>query len=462
MPIINISDFILIILSLIFIYSLFSIFKKNKKINFIIMLLLLLSLILVSSYLFLLSTNILILNLFHIFRFSLFFISFFSFLFILILILSFEKETQYFYTLLSLVIIGVLLIPIANSLITIFLALELISISTSFLILSKNEYKLESAVKLFLLSAISISIFAFAIVLIFPYNAQLTLTNIINNNIISSNYFIELALILFIVALGFESALFPFNFWVPDVYQASESNITALISGINKSVAFVAIILVLFIVFISYKQLFSTILSVLAILTMFFGNLIALVQKNIKRLLAYSSISQAGYILIGIATLTQYGLQASIFQIFAHAFMIIGAFSIIFWLQKQHNLNTISDYKGLSSRNNFAAISLTILMLSMAGIPPLLGFYGKFLLFSSAINANMLLLALIGILNSFISIYYYGKVITAMYRKTRAKIISFDKQALIVASVCVFIIISLGIYPQPLIHITQIISSTIL
>ncbi len=460
--IINLSYFILFLLSIIFIFSLYSIFNKNKKINFIAVFVLLSLVMITSAYLFFMNTNIILLNLFHLFGFSLFFIFFFSFLFILILILSFKRETEQFYSLLGLVIIGVLLIPIANSLITIFLALELISISTSFLILSKNEYKLESAIKLFLLSAISIAIFAFAMVLIFPYNSQLSLTSLVSNNLITSNYFVELSIILFIVALGFESALFPFNFWVPDVYQGSESNITALISGINKSVAFIAIILILFIVFSSYRQFFSMILFILAILTMFFGNLLALVQKNVKRLFAYSSISQAGYILIGLAAVTQYGLEASTFQIVAHAFMIIGVFSIIFFIQKEHNLNTIEDYNGLSSRNGFAAISLTILMLSMAGIPPLLGFYGKFLLFSSAISANMLILAIIGILNSFISIYYYGKLITSMYRKREVKQISLSKQSIIVVSICLIIIIGIGIYPQPLIHITRIISSMII
>jgi NADH:ubiquinone oxidoreductase subunit 2 (subunit N) len=182
---------------------------------------------------------------------------------------------------------------------------------------------------------------------------------------------------------------------------------------------------------------------------MFFGNILALVQTSVKRMFAYSSIAQAGYIIIGIAAATEFSLEASIFYIIAHAFMIIGAFAIVMWLESK-NIRTIDEYNGLSSRSKFAAVSLTILMLSMAGIPPLIGFTGKLLLFSSALSANLALLAVIGIINSFISIYYYAKVMNVMYSRKTVSQLRIEPYIATVVLICVLFVIIFGIFPQPI------------
>jgi NADH:ubiquinone oxidoreductase subunit 2 (chain N) len=195
------------------------------------------------------------------------------------------------------------------------------------------------------------------------------------------------------------------------------------------------------------SQLISTIFFVLSIFTMFFGNLIALIQKSVKKMLAYSSISQAGYIFIGISAATKMGISGSIFYIIAHMLMIIGAFSIVFWLES-NNIRTIEEYGGLKDRNLFAAVTLTILMLSMAGIPPLIGFAGKFILFSSAVYSNDVLLAVIGIINSFISIYYYAKVINQMFQKRLSPKIQIPANIAAVVFICTILVIFIGLYPQ--------------
>jgi NADH-quinone oxidoreductase subunit N len=281
------------------------------------------------------------------------------------------------------------------------------------------------------------------------------------NHSMKGDTLIMLALVLFVAALGFGAELFPFDLWVPDVYEGTPSYVTAMLSGVNKTVALVALLEILFVVFAAYKTTFSSIALLLSVMTMFFGNLVAITQKSVKRLLAYSSISQAGYILIGFAAATQFGIEAGIFQIIAHAFMIIGALAIVLWLES-NSLRTIGDYGGLNSRNRFAAASLTLLMLSMAGVPPFMGFVGKFLLFSSAIDSGMLILASIGILNSFISVFYYVRVISAMYSTSEHATLRMDPFVAAVVIAALVIILAFGIYPQPAIAAAQLASKALL
>ncbi|MDE1833069.1 MAG: NADH-quinone oxidoreductase subunit N [Candidatus Micrarchaeota archaeon] len=400
--------------------------------------------------------EITIANTLHAYPFSMFFIMAFSLLAVLVNILSYRYSTDYtaFSMLFSFIFMGMFLVSSANNLFSIMLGLEIVSIPAAFTILHSGKRHIEAAVKFFILSAISVAVLTFALALIFPYDLQMGLTYLAPNFQISSGYIIALAIIFIIAALGFEMAAFPFNLWVPDVYEGSPSNITAMLAGMNKKIAFVALIEILFVIFINYATEFSPIIVLLSILTMFFGNIVALSQANVKRMFAYSSVSQAGYIMIGLAAATQFGLEASAFQIVAHALMIIGAFAVIGWMESL-NIRSVSDYTGLHGRNQFAAGSLTVLMLSMAGIPPLMGFVGKFLLFSSAIDARLVALAVLGILNSFISIYYYARVINQMYTRKNSARIAAEPYAMAVALVAILFIFALGLYPQPLISLAH-------
>lgn len=387
----------------------------------------------------------------RVYPFSMLFVALFSALMILVNMLSYSGSTEYekLALLLSLSFIAAVLVSTAATTIVLLLALELIVVSASFMILIEGKHAVESAMKLFILGSISIAVLAFAIVSAIPFDPSFALARVVQSPIADASL-IMLSVALFIVSFGFDTALFPFNLWIPDVYEGAPAHVTSLLAGINKKVAFVAMMEVLVFLFIAYAHTFGPVLEIISILTMLFGNIVALAQTRVKRMLAYSSISQAGYILVGIATSTQAGISASIFYIIAHSFMIIGAFAIVLALEA-NNIRKIEDYSGLRSRNLFVACSLSILMLSMAGMPPLMGFIGKFLLFSSAISSGLISLAVAGILNSFISIYYYAKVINAMFSGKVQKKLRIKAGIAAVILVCVIVVVIVGIYPQPII-----------
>ena len=354
--------------------------------------------------------------------------------------------------LLSFVALGVFLVAFAYSIISILVGIEVVILATAFMILLNGKRYVEPSLKLFLLGAIATAAMTFALALLFRFDPTLALVQAAA----PATFILGLSFVMFIAAFSIEAAATPFNFWVPDVYEGSPGNITALLAGVNKKVAFIALLEIFVMVYGVYRAtpssmlpLASDIFFAIAVLTMFFGNLAALVQKNVKRLFAYSSISQAGYIFIGISAATHMGIESSIFYIVAHTFMIIGAFSIVFWLE-QRNISTMDEYSGLAGRNMFAAVALSILMLSMAGIPPLIGFAGKFLLFSSALGANDPMLAFLGIINSFISIFYYAKVINQMFLRKEEKSIAMDRNIAIAVGICLIVVIFVGIYPQVL------------
>ena len=341
---------------------------------------------------------------------------------------------------------GMYLVAFANSMVTILIGLELMTLPTAFMILFDRK-RIEAAAKLFIISAVSTAFFAFGLSVMLG-----------GGGIMLSNYpqsvVMLFAAVIFVAAVGFDSSVFPFNLWVPDVYDGASSHVTAMLGGINKKVGFAALMQILLIVFISYHSLFILV-AALSVLTMFFGNIVALAQTNVKRMLAYSSISQAGYILIGIAAATQYGAGASIFQIMAHMFAFIGILAVVMLMEKK-NRATINDFIGLSSENPIIAFSLAIFLLSFLGMPFTMGFIGKFLLFSSAVYAKLWWLALLGVINTAISLYYYSKLIIATYTgKASMRRIRAGIPVMAVVVFCLIVIIVFGIYPQPVIAAAQ-------
>ena len=396
-----------------------------------------------------------LLGIFGMYPFSTLFAALFMASGTLIYLISYRYSNDFtgFSALFGFMLVGVIGVAASTSLVTTVVGIELVALSTVFMIILDGKSRVEPAVKLFILGAIAISVLLFAVAMVFSYNPSLLLSGFTAPGLTTGSYILTLAIILFVAGFSFEASLFPFNLWVPDVYQGAPTNITAMLAGMNKKVAFVAIMTTFFVLLSKYSATFSPIFELLAILTMFFGNIMAFVQKDVKRLFAYSSISQAGYILIGIAVADSFGIEASIVQIAAHMFMIIGVFSIVLWLESR-GLRSIDDYSGLGYRSKFAGISLSIFMLSMAGVPPLLGFTGKLLLFSSAVDKGMLILAGLGILNSFMSIYYYGKVIGSMYSKKGVGSGKLFANGYIIAAVavCLAVVVLFGLYPGPIIH----------
>jgi NADH-quinone oxidoreductase subunit N len=322
---------LLIALAVLLIAGIASVIHKRNRLQLLISTGALLAITVVSVSMLLSNQSLLVTSLFSIYPFSMYFAALFSISLMMVNLLAYEYAGDYpaFSMLLGFAALGMFSIAMANSLITILLGVELMTLPTAFMIMINGKQYVEAAVKLFILAAISIAVLAFAIALVFPFNLQLSLSSLSSNPSINGNYLAVLALMLFITALAFDASLFPFNLWVPDVYTGAPAYIAAMLSGVNKKVAFAALFEILFVMMFPFSAVFAMVFQVLAIFTMFFGNLAALVQSNVKRLFAYSSISQAGYIALGFVAATQYGIEASLFQIVAHSFMIIGAFAIV-------------------------------------------------------------------------------------------------------------------------------------
>ncbi len=376
--------------------------------------------------------------------FSLFFLIIFTLGMLLINLLAFAFSEDYgdFAMLSVFALVGMYLVSLSNSLITIFIGLELASIPAVFmLMLSKRS--IESATKFFIMVSIAIAMLSFAIVLFYGGTGGVSLSETAHSQLLL------FALMLFIASLSIDASVFPFNLLIPDIYEGSPGYLVSMLGGLNKKVAFAALIQVLILSFLSYKSAFMVV-AILSVLTMFYGNIVAIMQKNLKRMLAYSSISQAGYIMIGIATATQTGISASLFLIFAHMFAFIGLFGVVAWLENKRRTR-IEDLAGLSSENGLAAFAIALFTLSFVGMPFTTGFIGKFFVFLSAVNSGMLWLAFLGVLNSVISIFYYSKVILAAYsEKNAARRLHMQPAVFAAVIITLAITIVFGVYPQPL------------
>ena len=420
---------------------------SNKRVQVIFNIILLFFIGIIILYAYYNNSYSSILGLFSFNPFSEFFILLFTVGVALINLLyfSFAEDYRELSMLLSFSLIGMYIVALSNSLTGIFIGLELMSIPTVFSILLSKK-SLEAATKLFILAAISIAIFSFAMAITYGGLGTLSLIKSQYSNIML------VAFVLFVVSLGFEASIFPFNVLVPDIYEGSPGYITALLGGVNKKVGFAALIQVLILIFIAYHSAFIVI-AILSVFTMFYGNIGALMQKNLKRLMAYSSIAQAGYILIGIATASVYGMSGALFQIFAHVFIFIGLLAIIATLERK-NMTTIDSIAGLKDKNPFMAFAMVLFMLSLVGLPLTTGFVGKILIFLGAIYAGLAILAVLGVLNSMISLYYYLKIITSIYSKdTLKKHVNVDKYTLSVVVICLAVTILFGIFPQPILNI---------
>jgi proton-translocating NADH-quinone oxidoreductase chain N len=325
-----------------------------------------------------------------------------------------------FYTLILFSILGITLLAGANDLIMLYIALELVSLScyplAGFL---KEDYKSnEAALKYFLLGAASSAILLYGISLIYGMAKTTNLIEI--GNAFSAtpvNPALFIALLLFLAGLGFKLALVPFHMWCPDVYEGSPTLITAFLSVGPKLAGFAALTRVLTSAFGNFQDEWINVLVILSVLSMCLGNLAAIPQRNIKRMLAYSSIAQAGYMLIGLISVSSggFGLPGLLIYLVAYLFTNLGAFSVVIYFEHKTGSNDIADYTGLSTRSPFLAAMLTIFLLSLVGIPPLAGFVGKFCVFAGAIEVGFIWLAVIGVINSVISLYYYFNVVRVMY-----------------------------------------------
>lgn len=319
-------------------------------------------------------------------------------------------------------VVGMNLMAASNELIMIFLGLETLSISSYILLGVKrtDPKSSESALKYFLLGSFSSAFLLYGIAL--AYGATRT-TNLelIGREILAGSANMSLvyaAVGLLFVGFGFKVAVVPFHVWTPDVYEGAPTPITAFMSVGPKAAGFAVLVRVLLVAFPAVYHKWVGAVWVCSVLTMTLGNAVALVQSNIKRMLAYSSIAHAGYILVAVITRNQEGVAAVLFYTMAYALMNIGAFTIVALVSRKGDQRVgIDDFAGLGFRQPVLAACLSIFLLSLAGIPLTAGFAGKFFIFRAAIESKFLWLAIIGVINSAISVYYYLRVIVVMYMR---------------------------------------------
>jgi NADH-quinone oxidoreductase subunit N len=263
---------------------------------------------------------------------------------------------------------------------------------------------------------------------------------------------------LLLVVFGFKVAAVPFHMWAPDVYEGAPTPITAFLSVGSKAASFAMLLRIFLEGLPSMSADWRLLFEVLAIVTMTVGNVAALTQTNLKRMLAYSSIAHAGYILIGVVAGTPRGVTAILVYLLVYSVMQLGAFAVIVMMRRADVVgDELKDFSGLSFRHPFAAFAMLIFMLSLGGIPPTAGFMGKFWLFSAAIDSGYIWLAVIGVLNSAISLYYYLRLVVFMYLKkeTSGSEPKASPALALTLAAAIFATLLLGVYPRLLFEVAD-------
>ncbi len=324
-----------------------------------------------------------------------------------------------YYSIILLAILGQMIMASGTNLLVIYVGLELMAISLYILagFFKHNPKSNEAAVKYFLLGSFSSGIFLYGIMMTYGLTGSLDLS-VIAEKIAGLEFsgLLLLAVIMMGAGFAFKIAAAPFHFWTPDVYEGSPTSVTAFMSVGPKAAAFAALIRVFSSAFGTLRVEWTTLFICLSIATMVTGNFIALRQTNIKRMLAYSSIAHAGYLMVGFVAGGELGISSMMLYLMIYAFMNIGAFGVVILLNRVGGIgDQIDDFAGLSQVSRASAFVMMVFMFSLAGIPPTAGFAGKFYIFMAAVQSGYVWLAVIGVLNSAVSAYYYLRVIMRMY-----------------------------------------------
>jgi NADH-quinone oxidoreductase subunit N len=367
-----------------------------------------------------------------------------------------------FYPLVLFAISGMSILAQAGDLVTILIGIEVMSLSVYVLTGSwrRSARSEEGALKYYLNGAVATAFLVYGIALLYGAVGDTNLKVIAQKapQLAAMPTFL-LGMLLLIVALAFKVAAAPFHMWAPDAYEGAPTPVTAFMAAAVKAAAFTAVLRI-FLTALDVPELrngtmsWVYVLSGLAILTMTVGNVAALRQENIKRLLAYSSIAHAGYLLVGViaaGTVGTEGRAAVLYYLLAYTFTTIGAFGMVAWIGRRGDERLLlDDWSGLASRHPAAALAMTVFLLSLGGIPPTAGFFGKFYIFKAALgNSELLPLVIIAVLNSVVSIYYYLRVVTAMYFRepTREPAPLHSASAVVALVVAVFFVLQMGLQP---------------
>jgi NADH-quinone oxidoreductase subunit N len=358
-------------------------------------------------------------------------------------------------------LVGMMFLASANDFLLFFIALETLTVSLYIMTayLRDKSASIEAGVKYLILGALSTALLLYGVSFIYGAVGSTSYWEI--HRQISEAGQLPLAfifgLILVICSLGFKIAAVPFHLWAPDIYEGAPTPVTAYLSIGSKVAGFAALIRLMLTVFAPAAGILTLLFSVLAALTILYGNLGAIPQTNIKRLLGYSSIGHSGYLLIGFAAFARSGNEAILFYLMSYIVSAAGAFLVIVAVSQTFKTDEISEYAGLSTRSPLLAASMLISLLSLAGVPPLAGFFGKFYLLLAGMKAGLIWLVVIGVLNVITSLYYYLKVVKVMYVDkpvTDTPLdLHFDQK--VIQYLCILGILALGIYQGPFVRLAQ-------
>jgi NADH-quinone oxidoreductase subunit N len=408
---------------------------------------------------------------------AIFFKRFFIIAAILVLFIAAEFADKFsagavaeYYSLVVFALAGMLFAASSNDFAMLFVSIELITI-TFYVLVSFQRSKiasLEAGVKYLILGALSSAFMIFGIALIWGTTGELNFTKLaaVAPQFETSKIFL-LGVLLVLVGLGFKIAAFPFQIWAPDVYQGAPAPTTAFLAVGSKAAGFVLLLRVLFTAVPTVTMHWAKLLIVISAITILYGNLCALPQRNLKRLLGYSSISHAGYLLLGVAALNASGQSAILYYLAGYLFTVLAGFLVIALVLRHLDSDDVSGLAGLSQRSPLLAATMTISMVSLAGIPPLAGFFGKFLLLKSVVEAAkvthghehgyywLIGIALAGVV---MSLYYYFNVVRVMFWSREVKNLSpiqLSAPAMVTAWVCIGGIFWLGICPNTVLNLAQ-------
>lgn len=393
------------------------------------------------------------------------FAQYFKLIFLVILGLLFLFSNDYlekrnikageFYIVVTFATLGGFLMASSLELITIYLGLELLTISSYILagMLKSDDRSSEASLKFFLMGALTSGVILYGFSLLYGLAGSTHLERIAQALATSPNAGLITAAGVFVIAgLGFKVAAVPFHMWAPDTYEGAPTPVSAFLITASEAAGFAVLLRVLLVGLAPALDQWQTILAVIAFVTMTFGNVTAIVQTRTKRMLAYSAIAQAGYILVGVAVATPESVTAMLFYMMIYAFTTVGAFVVVVMLSNHHPSEEIEDFKGLAQRAPGFALAMAFFMLSLIGVPPTAGFFGKLSLYRAAVDGGLTWLALAMVLNSAVSVPYYFGVIRNMYLAEGEKTpLSARTGVRIALGIAVAATLFFGVFPEPLV-----------
>ncbi|MGH2765219.1 MAG: NADH-quinone oxidoreductase subunit N [Actinomycetota bacterium] len=394
--------------------------------------------------------------------FAVLFKTFFLIVALAVLLLSarYFREGRYYqgeyYFLLLCSFLGMLTISSSRDLLMLFISLELVT-APGWLMAGfrkRDPRSNEASLKFFLIGILSTAVMLYGMSLIYGVTGTLVLEDIAGE-LGGEAQGIAVAAVLFVVAgFAFKVSSVPFHFWAPDTYEGSPIPVAAFLSVASKAAGFAGLLQLMFLGFTPLAEFWAPVFAVLSVLTMSLGNLIALQQRQVVRLLAYSSIAQAGYMLLPFALVgggaDDLAFQSAVLYILIYAVMNLGAFAVVVALAREAPGALISDFAGLGRRAPVLALSMSLFLISLAGIPPLAGFWGKFFIFSAAISAGQAWLAVVMVINSVVSLYYYVAVVRQMYftEVPEARPLRASPAVAGVAALAAVVVVAVGLFPD--------------